>query len=496
MKSVLIFLSGISQVFTPKMPELSIDVTVANRFISSLSKSLQALCHGCMEFDSGIEIVGYINVNIDSGSKVDYVLNEKVLKGTTNSMTFVSNSFLAKKESQKQTRENACSPIPQPQPVTPYASRVRGTPLGPQHHKAALQHPLHSQAHWGTQKRSWADDWRSPKRHRTQNLPAETQPFTDQNSQQSFPSSTSHAYPETGFKQPHMSSSTSDSENTDSTQQLLMSIKKEALEADNQNTTDTEQLASEHSPDDQAHDSAQDRMSNIQIKTDPDGANTQSGKATPTDSSNAAPSENTDFKGTFLEPSSKDPPGLAVEGDNLDTDAELSATFDQGLESASTKELALSDEVNVAGTSAANSTDDDVGESAESEPPSHAPIEYDQAADDGSYSQSAYEDAAEGSSDAGQFEVIEIDDEDEDVQAMFGDPRKYRFVVFLTEQLNNDLMPTGQSKGHVSKFKWDKQYVECQFLHKKSFLLFPLIPCNSTLFNPNFKMVLAKEISF
>ena len=90
---------------------MSIDMDVANRFISSLSKSLQALCHGCMEFDSRIEIMGYINVNIDCGSKVDYVLNEKVQKGHNNSMTFVSNSFLAKKDQNKSNRDGVCSPI-------------------------------------------------------------------------------------------------------------------------------------------------------------------------------------------------------------------------------------------------------------------------------------------------------------------------------------------------------------------------------------------------
>ena len=64
-----------------------------------------------MDFDAGIEIVGFINVNIDNGSKVDYVLNEKVSKCANNSMTFVSNSFLAKKEQPKQTRDGACSPV-------------------------------------------------------------------------------------------------------------------------------------------------------------------------------------------------------------------------------------------------------------------------------------------------------------------------------------------------------------------------------------------------
>ena len=42
-----------------------VDPHAAERFISSLSKSVQALCHGCLDFDSGIEIVGYIHVNLE-----------------------------------------------------------------------------------------------------------------------------------------------------------------------------------------------------------------------------------------------------------------------------------------------------------------------------------------------------------------------------------------------------------------------------------------------
>ena len=93
------------------MASVSLDSTVANRFISSLSKSLQALCHGCMDFESGIEIVGYINVNVDCGNKIDYVLNEKVNRSVDNAMTFVSNSFLAQKNPIKQYRDQSCSPV-------------------------------------------------------------------------------------------------------------------------------------------------------------------------------------------------------------------------------------------------------------------------------------------------------------------------------------------------------------------------------------------------
>lgn len=90
----------------------TVDITALNKFISSVSKSLQALCHGCMDFNIGIELIGHININIDSENCVDCVLNEKVRRHSeNNSMTFISNSFLAKKE--KAQVDGSCSPIPE-----------------------------------------------------------------------------------------------------------------------------------------------------------------------------------------------------------------------------------------------------------------------------------------------------------------------------------------------------------------------------------------------
>lgn len=150
---------------------LSIDMDVANRFISSLSKSLQALCHGCIEFNSGIEIVGYLNVNIDCGSKVDYVLNEKVQKGHSNSMTFVSNSFLAAQGNCKPVRDGACSPIQELQNTSyPYLSSHKDIFHNqPGSHRAYSQysypnsHPVRN-----PHKRSWCGNGRgqnAPKKH-------------------------------------------------------------------------------------------------------------------------------------------------------------------------------------------------------------------------------------------------------------------------------------------------------------------------------------------
>lgn len=67
----------------------------ANKFIAALVKSLQTLCHGYVEFDDGIEIIGHLYLNIDSGSTFDYVVKEKVCKNQDNATVFVSKSFHA-----------------------------------------------------------------------------------------------------------------------------------------------------------------------------------------------------------------------------------------------------------------------------------------------------------------------------------------------------------------------------------------------------------------
>ncbi|XP_059147071.1 uncharacterized protein LOC131934887 isoform X11 [Physella acuta] len=72
------------------------DFDSSSKFIQSLAKFLQSLCNGYVDFDKGVEVIGhiYINVDSDTGKKVDYVLNEKVCKND-NSITFISNSFHA-----------------------------------------------------------------------------------------------------------------------------------------------------------------------------------------------------------------------------------------------------------------------------------------------------------------------------------------------------------------------------------------------------------------
>ena len=72
------------------------------RFITSLndslSDSLHSLCDDSDVFDSGMEIVGYINFNIDRSTKLHYVLDERVERSINDSVTYDSNSFLAQRK--------------------------------------------------------------------------------------------------------------------------------------------------------------------------------------------------------------------------------------------------------------------------------------------------------------------------------------------------------------------------------------------------------------
>ncbi|KAL8579119.1 hypothetical protein ACOMHN_036058 [Nucella lapillus] len=71
------------------------------KFIGSLTKFLQSLCNGYVEFQKGVELVGHIYLNIDTGEKVDYILHERVSKNDENSVSFLSNSFHAQPTDKK-----------------------------------------------------------------------------------------------------------------------------------------------------------------------------------------------------------------------------------------------------------------------------------------------------------------------------------------------------------------------------------------------------------
>lgn len=81
--------------FYHRFPFQTMDFESSSKFISSLAKFLQSLCNGYVEFNTGVEVIGHIYLSVDTGKKIDYILNEKVCKTDENSVTFISNSFHA-----------------------------------------------------------------------------------------------------------------------------------------------------------------------------------------------------------------------------------------------------------------------------------------------------------------------------------------------------------------------------------------------------------------
>ncbi|ESO90342.1 hypothetical protein LOTGIDRAFT_233838 [Lottia gigantea] len=69
------------------------DVGEANKFINALVKNLQVLCHGHVNFNSSIQVIGHLYLNVDSDTNIDYIVNEKVCKSDLSSTVFVSKSY-------------------------------------------------------------------------------------------------------------------------------------------------------------------------------------------------------------------------------------------------------------------------------------------------------------------------------------------------------------------------------------------------------------------
>ena len=364
-----------------------------------------------MDFDSGIEIVGYINVNIDCGSKVDYVLNEKVSKSTNNSMTFVSNSFLAKKDQPKQTRDGACSPIPQfgvqPHSASPYHHRVRGFP-----HSSWSRSGYHgAHYHRGSQKRGFGGDFRgAAKRPRPMS--------SDTGSASQFTSSVP-TQPDSFRQQQYQQHSDADSANQScETENPAINIKKETFEG-----TDETQVGSEISGQQTSTDSSS--LGGVNIKSDPDGASAADGADEA--NVNTSASETSDFKGTFLQPTAQDSQdnndkAQTSEGGDEESVSEQPVSFETPFPNPDSPSIAGDGETSNNGHEMYESNPNAGGDESLAKDANSAAVEYDTAAEETSYSE--YPHVGEGSS-SGQFEVIEIDDEDEDMQAMFGASRKY-----------------------------------------------------------------------
>ncbi|ESO87871.1 hypothetical protein LOTGIDRAFT_234872, partial [Lottia gigantea] len=81
------------------------DAEEANKFINSLVKNLQVLCHGHVNFNNSIQVIGHLYLNVDSQTNIDYIVNEKVCKNDTSSTVFVSNSYHSEQPQKKTAKQ-------------------------------------------------------------------------------------------------------------------------------------------------------------------------------------------------------------------------------------------------------------------------------------------------------------------------------------------------------------------------------------------------------
>jgi len=357
--------------FLEKMAEIaSLDVAVAQRFISSLSKSLQALCHGCMDFDSGIEIMGYINVNIDSGSKIDYVLNERVQKSRDNSMTFVSNSFVAKKDKASQLRDGTCSPIPELEHQYSWSSQKSS-----HHYMGGRQMSFsQSQVLRGSQKRAWGGkgrDWKSSPRKYPRHSNLNQNPY--------YP----HPSPQTVQGASLSTFSHSDASHPENDK---INIKTEALEVDNDirsedaNTSNshTENVQNSQNMSSEATDNVKVDYDAVSTNVNQEENNSENQEVTffPTSESSEMPSTSKPYSEPSFKVQSTDSVNPTYDGSEYDPN----------------------------------------------DSNSNVPISFGDVAGVDTYSQrQSYSERAETSGEGASFECIEIDDdEEEEFQAMFG----------------------------------------------------------------------------
>ncbi|ESO95019.1 hypothetical protein LOTGIDRAFT_232155, partial [Lottia gigantea] len=95
---------------------VSLEEKSANQFISALVKNLQAVCHGNVDFDKNVKVVGHLFLTVDSATEFNYIVNEKVSKSDESSTTFISKSFYATDPQQKTPKKNLDRPLPPPTP--------------------------------------------------------------------------------------------------------------------------------------------------------------------------------------------------------------------------------------------------------------------------------------------------------------------------------------------------------------------------------------------
>ena len=91
----------------------AMDDDSCSKFIGSLTKYLQSLCHSYVDFDNGVELVGHLYLRVDTGKKkIDYVLNESVCKNGSNVVKFTSNSYHAQPVEKKEKEPPKKTPDP------------------------------------------------------------------------------------------------------------------------------------------------------------------------------------------------------------------------------------------------------------------------------------------------------------------------------------------------------------------------------------------------
>jgi len=69
------------------------DYENSSKFIDSLARFVQSLCNGYIQFENGVQIVGHLYVNVDTGATIDYIVNEKLCKNEENNVSCISNSY-------------------------------------------------------------------------------------------------------------------------------------------------------------------------------------------------------------------------------------------------------------------------------------------------------------------------------------------------------------------------------------------------------------------
>jgi len=79
------------------------DYGTSAQFVSSLVKSLQALCNGYVEFDTWVQVRGQLYLNTDTGKTIEFVIDEKVCKTNEYSVSYSGNRLQAPRAERYET---------------------------------------------------------------------------------------------------------------------------------------------------------------------------------------------------------------------------------------------------------------------------------------------------------------------------------------------------------------------------------------------------------